>query len=71
MIKAFEKFSFNEYKETTVAGTLRAHNGGDVGGGSETLIIDALVFNEGVRDDCNAKALFQCDRDRNRHFTDH
>lgn len=46
MTKAFAKIRFAEYSESSVAETLRAC-GGDIGGGSETLILDTLVFDGG------------------------
>ena len=46
MTKAFAKIRFAEYSESAVAETLRAC-GGDIGGGSETLILDTLVFDGG------------------------
>lgn len=36
---------FAEYTETEVAGTLKA-KGGDIGGGSETIIIESDMYRE-------------------------
>lgn len=45
-MRTYNQISYGEYEESEAAVTLR-NSGGDCGGGSEVLVIDTLVFDEG------------------------